>query len=185
MSALLVPVLGYFLLYNARIEEWLALKGFAGLVGWRLHFLYFGGCAFAAGSVVYALWCPAMVKKYRDSTDYNAGEGEVLDLHADGRLKDLIFLVTGDERDKLIEDVLTENEIALGHLDRADYTPEQQIHHERRKSLMLVLNAYHAMDYKYPAARIAAAICYVLGISLIAAPTLTTMGQVFWHVVTR
>ena len=81
-SAIAVPVVGYFLLFNADIVRWLTLHtDFCAASGcnvsWRLYCLYFGGCAFAVGAIIYGLGCPREVRKYEDAEDFMSHEGRL------------------------------------------------------------------------------------------------------------
>jgi hypothetical protein len=66
-ATLVVPLLGYFLLFNENIFEYLRLHvNFcakpACAVSWRLQLLYFGSFFIAIGAGIYGLRCPTVVK---------------------------------------------------------------------------------------------------------------------------
>lgn len=80
---ILIPVLGYFILFNENIVGYLDLsKEIFGLRGrapgitstspvpTRLLLLYFGLCFVAVGSMSYELFCPLEIKKYRSPAEY-------------------------------------------------------------------------------------------------------------------
>src|SRR5215813_7741442 len=78
-SALAVPIVGYFILFNGHVIDYLQIHtafchGSACTVPWRLYFIYFGACGFALGSGLYALFCPALIKKFSGAAEFFEAE---------------------------------------------------------------------------------------------------------------
>jgi hypothetical protein len=79
-ATILIPVIGYMILFNARIAEYLALPAeLAGFGEWapspispRLMMIYFGLCFIALGAAIYALACPIIAKRYGNANDFVA-----------------------------------------------------------------------------------------------------------------
>jgi hypothetical protein len=72
-ASIAIPVLGYLILFHSDLIDYLKLHGSVCkdcTVSWRLHLFYFSSCCFAFGSVVYALRCPQVIKKYGVARDY-------------------------------------------------------------------------------------------------------------------
>jgi hypothetical protein len=72
-ASLAVPVLGYLILFNSDLVDYLRIHtSFCHncSVSWRLNFFYFGCCFFALGSLVYGIYCPPLIKKYAGATDF-------------------------------------------------------------------------------------------------------------------
>jgi len=81
----LIPMLGYFILFNRQLVESLKLHthfcGDGCTVTWRLEFFYFGGCAIAVATFIYALRCPTIVKKFDSASElYNNNQGFLSDI---------------------------------------------------------------------------------------------------------
>ena len=77
----LIPLVGYLLIFNTYIVEQLALgKTFvdpatASSPIRRLLLTYFGLCSLAVGSVLYAWRCPQEIKHYPSTAAYTGGDG--------------------------------------------------------------------------------------------------------------
>ncbi|MBX3498746.1 MAG: hypothetical protein KF889_04825 [Alphaproteobacteria bacterium] len=187
-SAFLVPVLGYFILYNTEVVNWLnehsMLGSGTGRAGWRIHFLYFGGCAFALGSILYAWRCPATVKKYKDSTEYRAGEESVMAAHPEKELKDLIP-IGGPREHQIMMRRLASNFVSA-YSNRSEYGSggkTAQMAVESREELLRVLYAFDTLDTSNRRIRLLVFVCYTVGTILIATPTVFTVGQVAWQII--
>ena len=81
---ILIPLIGYLLIFNERLAAYSTLiKQLVGFyqpdaqigVSPRLLLIYFGLCAVAVGSAIYALFCPTQVKSYGSSAGYVTGDG--------------------------------------------------------------------------------------------------------------
>jgi hypothetical protein len=76
-ASIAVPILGYIIVFHRDLIEYLKIhSSFCDgcAVSWRLHFLYFGSCFFAMGSILYGLVCPTLIKKYGGATEFFEGE---------------------------------------------------------------------------------------------------------------
>lgn len=81
-STVLVPLVGYLILLNDRIVEWMNI-GVPWLpdlepraAGWRLFFIFYGGMLVGLGSVIFSWRCPRPAKKYRSVVEYVSSERE-------------------------------------------------------------------------------------------------------------
>jgi hypothetical protein len=79
---ILIPLVGYFVIFNAQLARYLELIGEIGglpvhqlTVSPRLLLIYSGLCAFAVGSAIYSFFCPDEVKQYATSAAYVGGDG--------------------------------------------------------------------------------------------------------------
>lgn len=81
-STILIPLIGYWIIFNEYIAGWLRLiLPFADSgphVSYRVLWTYIGLTFFALGTSLYALCCPSEVKKYRDYQDYINGDGNAM-----------------------------------------------------------------------------------------------------------
>jgi len=89
-SAILIPLIGYYILYGQEFQTFFDLS--AGLdvavrtglapIDWflsldRVNLFYFGLCSIAVAAVLFNLFCPSIVKDFKDYADYLArGIGE-------------------------------------------------------------------------------------------------------------
>ena len=82
-ASIIVPVIGYMIILNATLAEYLKLHGvewahqpatfWDRLWSLKLYFIYFGLMFLGVGAAIYQWRCPSFVKKYSDWADYVAG----------------------------------------------------------------------------------------------------------------
>jgi hypothetical protein len=81
-STILIPLVGYWIIFNESIFPWLQLAqqigGHLPSDHTRVRWFYMGLCAIAGGTFLYALRCPPEIKKYGDYRDYVNGDGPAL-----------------------------------------------------------------------------------------------------------
>lgn len=180
-SAVVVPLLGPFLLLNDQIITWLRTHpNLCGgcAVSWRLESLYFGGWAFTLATIIYALRCPAMVKKYVDGNDYMAGERESMAAHVHGPIRDAMILSGHREetRTTLVSSAfLLSTGLELEHPD--DFIGTEQT----REALGNV--SYTFMDHSHPFSRTAVFGLFAAGFLLLAVPSAWTAGEIALRIV--
>ncbi len=81
-ATILLPVIGYLILFNAEIIRYLKLSSEItgttndATISWRLLAVYFGLLAIAVASVLYSWRCPILVKRYGRAADYVTAEAE-------------------------------------------------------------------------------------------------------------
>ena len=76
-ATILIPVIGYFLIFNAHVVEYLHLTpaltdntiAQGREVSWRLLLIYFGLCSIGGASAVYQVCCPAEIKRYSSAVE--------------------------------------------------------------------------------------------------------------------
>ena len=72
----LVPIFGYLIIFNQEIVKLLTIHSEFCVspdrcrITWKLMSLYFGGCAFALGSIIYTASCPEVIKRHQTATDF-------------------------------------------------------------------------------------------------------------------
>jgi hypothetical protein len=74
-ATIVVPLIGYFVLFNEHIFGYLKLhtsfcEGVGCEISWRLYCVYFGCCAVALASALYGWRCPPIVKKYPGAAEF-------------------------------------------------------------------------------------------------------------------
>lgn len=83
-STILIPIIGYLVLFNETIIQYLRLTPQlsadtdVGAVSYRLLLIYFGLVCFAIGSGLYSAFCPVEIKKYDTPSAFVAAERDVL-----------------------------------------------------------------------------------------------------------
>src|ERR1051325_8141903 len=80
-STIGIPILGYLLIFNNEVVKLLTLhsdfcSGNSCAPSWRLYCFYFGCCLIALGSAVYAVFCPSLIKKYKDAATFFRSDKE-------------------------------------------------------------------------------------------------------------
>lgn len=68
-ASVLMPAFGYMLLLNDNVHSYLTIKYDGWLLGylpsiWRIWLLFYGSFFLAAGTLLYAWYCPVPVKRY-------------------------------------------------------------------------------------------------------------------------
>ncbi len=97
-ASILVPVIGYILLYGSAFREWFSfvneiseatslnsnswIEYFISIS--RFHMLYFSLVFLSIGSVIYQICCPKIIKNYRSPGEYFKEEGR----------SDLVFIIS-------------------------------------------------------------------------------------------
>lgn len=81
-STIVIPLLGYWIIFNETIAGWLRLisplSDGGPHVSYRLLWTYIALSCIAFGTFLYAIFCPPEVKKYADYQDYINGDGEAM-----------------------------------------------------------------------------------------------------------
>ena len=76
-AAIFMPILGYLLLFNQGVVDFLKLHPkFCEdcTIPWRLNFFYFGSFFVAIGSVLFGLLCPTVVERHAGAHDFYEAE---------------------------------------------------------------------------------------------------------------
>jgi hypothetical protein len=82
-SSAAIPIVGYMLIFNDEVVRYLRIhtdfcQGTACGATWRLSYFYFGCCFIALGSALYAIFCPSLIKKYKNALTFFEAEKEYL-----------------------------------------------------------------------------------------------------------
>lgn len=163
-----VPLIGYFVLFNQQIVDWLHLDANLCATGctasWRLRCLYFGGCAFAVASVIFACRCPSVVKLNGGASEfYNRDAGYYQDAN---HMRALYAQSAIEGVQSLYFD---EGIVVTGGF--ADRIGEPDLSHA-------LTSVYLASDIANARSRIVCLLLFALGFALVAIPTIITFGQV-------
>lgn len=171
-ASIAVPVLGYLILFNFKVIEFLKLHASACqdcAVPWRLHLFYFACCCFAFGSVVYAWRCPLVIKKYGVANDYFETEKN----YFRGNLRYLFHQFEQEGLDPF--DPTDLRSLALQRFN---------LHPDRTHELVGLMGQFYFVENRKEfASRMTVAIAYGLGFLFLAIPTAWTFGQVLYRFV--
>lgn len=169
-----VPVLGYFILFNSAIVEYLKLhsdfcKGTACGVSWRLYFFYFGGCFFALGAGIYGLCCPSVIKVHKSGSDYF--ESEKTYFSSPGNLKYLFSQIEATKKAPAEDRFQLKTHI----VEKYAALNSAHIH-----ALADVMAEYYVLqNNRFSKLRVLCLLAYYAGGFLLLIPTAVTFIQVF------
>ncbi len=163
----LIPLIGYFILFNDEIVKSLQLHTSFCTAGcnvtWRLQFFYFGGCAFAVATGLYAVRCPTLLKRYDSASDfYNNTQG---------------FL----SHDHNFKTMVRRAEAEGANISSADIISEMDRTHPPYKQAGLpgiTANLYESSNRARPVARHLCLVLFAIGGVLLGVPALKTFLDV-------
>lgn len=171
-ASIAVPILGYLIIFHRDLIDYLRIhSNFCDgcTVSWRLHFLYFGSCFFAIGSVLYGLFCPALIKRYGGANDFFDSEK-----HYFTNPLNFDYLRALIRHDKEVHSYTPSVRAALGNRGHGD--PNDLSY------LAGIMGEYYVLqNMSYPMMRRAVGFCYVLGSVLLFIPTASTFWQVLYQ----
>jgi hypothetical protein len=173
-STIAVPILGYFILFNSYVVEYLRLhadfcQGKACGVSWRLYSLYFGCFFVAVGASIYGLFCPTVTKIYPGASEFF--EAEKTYFSGPGNLRYLFALIEKEKGSPASDPFQLKIHIIAAHaaLNAA------HVH-----ALADLMGEYYVLqNVSKRFSRMLSFLSYCLGIALILVPTLLTFLQVF------
>jgi hypothetical protein len=182
-SVILIPIFGYWIILNNHIAT--SVAQFAGPLeignnvsspSWRLFATYFGLCCLAAGSLIYQIFCPRIVKEYPDAIAYTRSVTRDISGIAMDRLT--VFLHGVPSLREAIEyhSERYKKSLALDHGGLVEASARENALNDYKRNLLQ--EAYDFGDDKFFAARVAALIFYLLGFGVLAFPAL----DIFWRV---
>jgi hypothetical protein len=174
-ASIAMPVVGYLLLFHSQLIGFLKLDVVFGpdiAVPWRLYTLYFAGCFFATGSVIYAWRCPRTVKSYESSRDFVEAEKEYY--RGPNSLGYLFELFDQADAEPSVAAPLRTRPRA-GMILSEDDLPHLYD---------LMRDFYFIENRRAPFSRIAVAISYTIGGLLLAIPAIITFFQILLHALT-
>ncbi|MFH1345758.1 MAG: hypothetical protein ABIL01_31800 [Pseudomonadota bacterium] len=157
----MLPLIGYLILFNDKVVRFLEIARELGPttgdgISNRLVWIYFGLCAVAAGTVVYARYCPAEIKAYGDKTSFTNATLMSASMH-------------------MFEDY--ERRLIASEFKKDMETLRQNSHGEYRQRITRLYHDY--LNYRHPTARASVTAFFAVGIFCLLVPS----AEVFWKVV--
>ena len=190
-ATILIPLVGYLFLFNGQFVTWLQLHPAVGGVateatqaafGWRLLCLYYGLMLVAIATVVYAVRCPYVCKRYADAVAY------ALDTHQIHSSAGAFAGLIGELRDVVGSSKAApagalqaaKGELLLLGRKDADANAWDSIELEERPSRVqrLLTAKYNLEDHSRRWARRIVVMLYAIGLVLLALPS----GNLFFEV---
>jgi hypothetical protein len=172
-STIAVPILGYFILFNADVVEYLRLhsdfcQGKGCRVSWRLYFIYFGCFFVAIGAAIYGLYCPAVAKIYPGASDFF--EAEKTYFSAPSNLKYLFDLIEEEKGAPAVDNFQLKTHIIEARA---------AVNAAHVQTIAEVMGEYYVVkNVSNRPMRVLSFLSYCTGIGLILIPTLVTFLQV-------
>jgi hypothetical protein len=174
-ATIAVPILGYFLLFNQYLLEYLRLHSSfcaapACSPSWRLQLLYFGCFFMALGAAIYAIRCPTVVKIYSGASNFF--EAEKMYFSAPRNLAYLFGLIERDGGKPAADPFNLQSLIA-------NHAALNQAHLSALADVMA--NYYVLQNTSRRISRIAVLLAYSLGVFLLLIPTVVTFFQILFQ----
>lgn len=172
-STIAVPILGYLILFNANIIDYLRLhtdfcEGAACSVSWRLYFIYFGCFFISIGASIFGLMCPSVTKKYGGASDFF--EAERTYFSSPDNLN-YLFKIIEEEKGSPANDPF---ELKIHIIGKHAALNAAHTH-----AIADVLGEYYILkNSSRPRYRILSLLAYAFGIALLLVPTIFTFIQV-------
>ena len=185
-STIVVPVVGYVILFNAELSQYFALIIDANdnsTPPGRLYWLYFGFCFLAIGSIIFGVRCPREVKEHGSAYDFVSKQNFIMH---DVRLKGM--------RDKLLRRAYSQLCANTNYEFEIVSEPSRLVGGEEDHSLLDIRRSFRSyandldnvdrdgvmrdyfelLEEDRPWSRRAAFVMYVIGGALISVPTVHT-----------
>lgn len=162
-STILIPVIGYMILFNDRVIRYLDLVNEVGgphhgAIPPRLVLVYFGLCSVAIGTVIYSLFCPSEAKRYETADEYVGDAAHTVPM--------------------IVRDAYERELMGSPFKGRLETIKGMNYIYEEYWRAFLYIYFEH-LNLKHPLARTVIQIAYVIGFTCLAIPS----AEVFWRVV--
>ena len=173
-ATILVPVIGYLILFNQSVVEFLNLAkdldGYSGAsVSYRLILIYLGLCGVSVGVLIYGYYCPNEVKHYGAAASYVAGDGPTL----------RGWVIEEIERKVASNPEYNARREEMGRVLQRPVDSREEMEKSVEKYRLEILHLYFDfMNRSHPWARAFVVVFYALGFGLLAIPSF----QVFYRV---
>jgi hypothetical protein len=172
---ILIPLVGYYIIFNAQLVHYLDLVSEIGgptmhshSVPPRLLLIYFSLCFFAVGAAIYSVLCPDEVKRYGSSAAYVGEDGPSLKAFASQPIaQELRNSPYANE----YEEILQYNNLRISQ----DFSIQEARVEIQNGRLHLY---FRYKDKSYPSMRLIAFLCYIIGIIGLSIPSLGVFVRV-------
>lgn len=183
----LIPLIGYLIIFNAKISEYLhVIRELGGspndvAVSPRLLLIYFGLCAIAAAVAIYSWRCPNAVKYYGSA---NAYVSAVKDVSGDFPMVDIEKAFTHNN-DKFFKEYWEIRD----RYKKTNPAGQSETDDQKRQMYLGYLHLYYRyLDELHPISRVIVAILYSIGFVCLLIPSAGVFWrvcQILWQTLTR
>jgi hypothetical protein len=175
-STILVPLIGYLIIFNANVVSYLNLAREFGIqqnvgVSHRLILIYLGLCAISVGVLLYGWFCPNEVKHYGSAAAFVQGDGPSLRGFV---MNDIQVLIAKIEPYKTKIEELSYDLSRKSDLTGLDDSDRERYRIENLHLYFGYLNLSHL------GVRSAVFWAYIMGFGLLAIPSLEVFLKVMW-----
>jgi hypothetical protein len=160
----LIPVVGYLILLNAKVVQYLSVVGDLA-ISWRLIALYVGLSFVALATAVYGLYAPETIKRYRTAVEFVGNE---LDYFSRGNNAQYV-------RDSAQAEYAA---LAQWKIDAAPGLQDPDIIRPDAEIATLMTARWLMRDMKAVPARVTTLLCYATGFGIVALPSVATFADV-------
>jgi len=173
-ASILIPFIGYLILFNKRLVEALAFRCIDSpcqeqILFPNLYYLYFGLTIFGLGSFLYQVQCDPRIKRFANVEDYVLS---VRDITTNLELEHHQQVI-----DSLTGDAAATRDFLGAQLADPDLAPSIK--------LDILTRHYRALDSSKIVGRLLVSVAYLFGLGLLAIPSITTFIQVSRSLVGR
>ncbi len=181
-----IPLLGYMVLFNENILNYLDLShSIFGInsrvadvahVSWRLVFIYYGLWFIAAGSIIYQVACPVEIKRFATSIDYiSAARSNIGEISLE-EIDDLVSRMLGEPNQPMRHFVKVRDYIEARKSEYADPAEKEKMLQKYWPTILEV--NFRRLNEGRTTARIAVLILYAMGFGLLSVPTIDVFLRV-------
>jgi hypothetical protein len=168
---ILIPLVGYFIIFNAKFSQYIELiteiggkpqSEFSLSVPPRLFQIYFGLCFIAAGSAIYSLFCPPVIKRHASAGEFVREEGDHLGEYAIGQIGERV------RRSEFAQE-LADFHTRMNNRISQDFSPQEAFAQTKSATLQIF---YFWQDLRYSWLRVFAAVCFIIGFVMLVLPAI-------------
>lgn len=181
-----IPLIGYMVIFNENILRYVQLSeyifgndvatGAGAHVSLRLIVIYFGLSFLAVGSIIYQLFCPVEVKRFKTSIDYIAAARSNIGEFALRRIEDRLTRQLGEPNESFgefaaVRDFAEGRNAEWGEIDARERALV--------KGEVTVLDAnFRKLNESSFSARLATFVFYIIGFILLSVPAIGVFCRV-------
>ena len=155
-ATIVVPVIGYMILFSVELQEFLKLTIDSKLIAdsevsvnsWRLYFLYFGFSSLAVSAIIFNVRCPDEVKLHGNAFDFVDKQKPIM---REARLRNMAELLEYYEYEVPVDQKRADIDIAA-----------------------IMTNYFEIQEQEHPKSRRTVLVFYLFGLALLAVPTIHT-----------
>ena len=178
------PFVGYVILLNAKLSDFFNIHTefsiFNSNTPWNLLLLYFGSISVGVGAIIYAIWCPPILKRYESFPDYRNGER---DLWATPRFHSIKY---GEIKNLVSKDIIDGGMPGLmSSRNHRVFTDLHEMLSDPNRIDESIFKEWELRDIDTPVARTSCAFLYGFGVAVLAFLSISTFCKVTYFALGR